>query len=216
MIFDVEIGNILVDLEHLKSIIDIQNITVTDHHADHIYHADREPIKTAWKIVKPSMKDMCGNISCYSYSIEQGKFCNPSFLAGQIDYLAGISPFAKTTLPLICVACLLCLIFFGVFERWIKRFKSWSITFSDKIGLLFAGIIYTSTLGFLYRHNFIIDNFCLMNDDPICKNVNHNCFALGQLSEPLNSEDFEIGGFIDFDHKGSSFHTLCNTRVTAK
>ena len=59
-------------------------------------------------------------------------------------------------------------------------------------------------LAFLCQHNMKKDNFCLMNDDKICKDIDQDCWTLGRLTEPISSGDFPIGGFIDFNHKGSS------------
>ena len=50
-----------------------------------------------------------------------------------------------------------------------------------------------------------------MNEHRICENVDDNCFSVEQLSEPFHEpvgRNFEIGGYIDFDHKGTTFHIL--------
>ena len=52
-IFDVEITDILIDLEHLKSIVKIDNITVTDE-PNHWLIPDKDLSVSTWKIVNAS------------------------------------------------------------------------------------------------------------------------------------------------------------------
>ena len=111
--------------------------------------------------------------------------------------------------------CFGCLLLLGMLEKLIIKYQSHigctNNPFSavgDGLSLLCACIIYSVALYYLYGHNFEKTNFCLMNSDPTCEDVDVSCFTVSKTSQFINTVEFESGAIIDLTATGNRINYL--------
>ena len=137
--------------------------------------------------------------------------CKPAFMEGSKNYLELGKSLDLNNLLTIMFVSLGCLYLFGICEKLLIKYRSkleccsnCCSSFSDKLGLMVASIIYSATLFSLYQYQFDKTNFCLMNDDPLCDDVDLSCFTLANNSKSISASNFGFGhgGIIKLNPEG--------------
>lgn len=106
--------------------------------------------------------------------------------------------------------CFGCLVLFGILEKLLIKYQSHKACpynvlsrLGDIGSLICACIIYSVALFYLYGHNFEKTNFCLMNSDATCDDVDVNCFTFSKTSNFINTVQFEGGALIELTATGN-------------
>ena len=152
---------------------------------------------------------ICNGQPCYLESIKRTRICKPSYVGVNKDYLSIDPVLNLTALVLIIAVSVGSLIGLGMVEKVIYKHlpvlpSSHSIINADKMAVIVASIFYIAPLVYLCQHNFQRNNFCLINNDPICAEVDVSCFSLAKSSEFITAVDMDTGGFIQMRHTGHS------------